>query len=208
MLNRMISLSGLDGSGKTTQAELLKLKFETLSFKVKILHLKDFQINANSIKEKCKRYLYINKISDKNIARNVTSALIFVEKFNLFVRPEIENNDIIILNRYIDSAECYHFLKNGYSDEVRKVYDTLPSPNINFFIDLCPEQCFYRISKRNSLNEFETIKNLRKAYIFYNNRKNFFEWIDGNKDKEAVFSSILSKVFEKGVLYEDFDKGI
>ena len=158
-MSKLICLSGLDGSGKTTQVELLKNHFQSYGLQVGELHLKYVEISMPRIKERGRKYIEEKKITDPDTVRNVFSAINFVEKVKFSILPSLNENDITIVNRYIDSAKCYHYLKNGLSDYVNDIYDTLPSPTFNLFIDVPPEACYARIESREIFNEFESLEN-------------------------------------------------
>ena len=193
-MSKLVCLSGLDGSGKTTQVELLKNHFQSCGLRVCDIHLKYVEISMPKIKGKGRKYIEERKITDSDTVRNVFSAINFVEKVKISILPSLNENDIIIMNRYIDSARCYHYLKNCLSDYVNDIYDALPSPAFNLFIDVPPEVCYARIESRKIFNEFESLENLKRAYEFYKKSKERFLWIDGQRDKEIVLNSIIENI--------------
>lgn len=198
-MSKFVCLSGLDGSGKTTQVELLKNHFQSCGLRVGDIHLKYIEISMPKIKERCRKYIEERKITNPDTIRNVFSAINFVEKVKTSIIPSLNENNITIVNRYIDSAKCYHYLKNGLSDYVDDIYSTLPSPTFNLFIDVPPEVCYARIESREIFNEFESLENLKKAYEFYKKNKEGFIWIDGQSVKEAVLHRIIKNIdFKNG----------
>jgi len=193
-MSKLICLSGLDGSGKTTQVELMKNHLQSYGLQVGAIHLKHTKISMSTIKEMCRKYIEEQSITDPNTVRNVFSAINFVEKVSSSVIPSINENDVTIVNRYTDSAKCYHFLKNGLSDYIDDIFSSLPLPTYNLFINVPPDICFTRIKSRISLNEFESLPCLIQAFEFYLSREANFIWIDGTGSEQSVFNCILKVI--------------
>lgn len=195
-MGKLICLSGLDGSGKTTQSKLIAKYFQSKNKKVNMIHLKESVIMPEKLMESFRQYIKSHSISDAKTIRNVLSAMLFVEKVNDVILPSLMKYDLTIVNRYIESALCYHFLKNGLTQYVTNIYNGLPIPDANFYIDVSPDICFQRIKSREKLNEFENIANLNKAYDFYTTCKDQFIWINGEEDMLNICSNIVKKIEE------------
>ena len=195
-MGKLICLSGLDGSGKTTQSKLIAKYFQSKNKKVNMIHLKESVIMPEKLMEIFRQYIKSHSISDAKTIRNVLSAMLFVEKVNDVILPSLMKYDLTIVNRYIESALCYHFLKNGLTQYVTNIYNGLPIPDANFYIDVSPDICFQRIKSREKLNEFENIANLNKAYDFYTTCKDQFIWINGEEDMLNICSNIVKKIEE------------
>ena len=191
----MVALSGLDGSGKTSQSNQLALMCREYGYSVNVIQLKN--VKAIPYLYKVKRimgqYRICHEMSEDE-RYNLGCAFLFQEKVNDIVMNSVETHDVTILDRYIDSGKCYHYLKDGLYSSVRKIYEYLPQADVNAFLDLSPEACYARIKKREKQSVYESLVYLRKAYEFYNSEKDRFSWINAAKPIDEITHVLFSKV--------------
>ncbi|WP_270564232.1 dTMP kinase [Clostridium beijerinckii] len=189
-----IALSGLDGSGKSTQAELLSDMCRVKGMNVNVLHLKTMKSDKYllKIKRKLQQYIIQNNVEDTDELRNIGSALLFYEKVNDKVLSSLHSYDLTIIDRYCESALCYHYLEDGLYPSVQQIYDTLVKPDVNIFLDLPPNECYKRIANRKYWSLFETPEYLEKAYTFYQTIRGNFTWIDATKSIEDITKFLVS----------------
>ncbi len=200
----IISVSGLDGSGKTKHIKALQNAFNTCDIKTKIVWsragsmlLTRFfsKINRNNLKIKDKREL-INRNHSKNSFKifvwrflNIIDLVLF---YSIKVRFNKYFNKVVICDRYfldmIVDMEAYE----GKMNKNRIMYKILklliPSPDLSFFIKAEPEIIIKRAKKE--LNE----------NIDFNNRvyENFIpgekiDIIDNNFDFNTSSNKIINK---------------
>lgn len=197
----LLTLTGLDGSGKTTQAECLYNSCKKKGISANVIHLKVIESDRYllKIKKKIRDYI-VNENIDTNEIFNIGSALLFQEKVNHEVMTSLSKYDLTILDRYCESALCYHYLRNGLYPSVERIYDSLVKPDINIFLDLVPMECYNRIIDRKVHSPYETPEYLEKAYSFYHRMKKNFVWIDAHESTESInqilYSILESKLFE------------
>lgn len=128
----LVSLSGLDGSGKTTQGKKIMELCLNNGIKAHYVHLKTIDTKESyfNVIAEAKEYAKENGInvkSDKEELRNVISAFLFVDKVKKEVTSALSIYDVVIVDRYLDSALCYHMLENGDYDSVVKIYERVTS---------------------------------------------------------------------------------
>jgi len=187
-----IVFEGLDGSGQSTQAELLRHYFEDN---------KDLVILTKEPTEDSKSGRMIRKVlrKEKKIEPDELQKL-FVqdrkEHLNNLIIPNLKNGKFVISDRYFLSTCAF----GGISLDMEwliELNNEFILPNITFLLNVDPRICIERIDKRGKRFEFfEEEKKLTKV------RENYFKLakrfpniytINGELSKEAVFKEILNK---------------
>lgn len=171
---KFVVFEGIDGSGKTTQINLL----------------------ANFLKEKKKKFLLtkeptddsiygkkIKKILDKEI--NPPKKIIEMQKLFVLDRrvhlkkqiiPALKLNKIVLSDRYFLSTFVYGMLQGLSFEEILKIHRKVLKkdfilPDLIFILDLDPKIALLRIKKsRKNFSYFEKLKKLktiRKNYILF-----------------------------------------
>ena len=187
-----IVFEGLDGSGQSTQAELLRHYFEDN---------KDSVVLTKEPTEDSKSGRMIRKVlrKEKKIEPDELQKL-FVqdrkEHLNNLIIPNLKNGKFVISDRYFLSTCAF----GGISLDMEwliELNNEFILPNITFLLNVDPRICIERIDKRGKRFEFfEEEKKLTKV------RENYFKLakrfpniytINGELSKEAVFKEILNK---------------
>lgn len=146
---KIVTISGLDGSGKSTQLSLLKDYLEDKNYNVYIFHVIEFSI-LNKIKNKFKKS---KKTQNQSITNSsyfgIVLRKIFFKvdsyRFKKLVRKLTKNEvDFIIADRYFyDSAVNISYLEN--SNKFLNFID--PVTTYKFFLDVAPEDIMNRPRK-------------------------------------------------------------
>ena len=187
-----IVFEGLDGSGQSTQAELLRHYFEDN---------KDLVILTKEPTEDSKSGRMIRKVlrKEKKIEPDELQKL-FVqdrkEHLNNLIIPNLKNGKFVISDRYFLSTCAFGGI-NLDMEWLIELNNEFILPNITFLLNVDPRICIERIDKRGKRFEFfEEEKKLTKV------RENYFKLakrfpniytINGELSKEAVFKEILNK---------------
>lgn len=191
MKNRFIVFEGIDGSGKSTQCEMLYRYISSLNIPVK--HLAEPTAGE-----------YGQKI--RNILRNNTpipvdeQIKLFIEDrqqdYDVNIKPCLDNSITIVMDRYFYSNAAYQGSELITSAEIirQNTGRGFPLPDRVYFIDVDPDEAMRRIESRNSSGKTELFE--KKSFL-ENVRKNFlsiadsrFLAVDGTMDRDKIFQII------------------
>lgn len=187
----LIVLEGIDQSGKTTIAKLLKNKLKDLNFKTIIQAFPDKSTLLGNI---ISSYLQNNiKLSPQE--SHLLFTLNRLEK-NKYIQSKLEENFIIICDRYIHSGIAYS-LANGldyyYSFNTQKY---LIKPDLIFYFDISISETNKR---RKSLKTdiYETTNFQTKVKEAYSKIKTN-DWIIINAEQtpEEITNTILNHIIK------------
>ena len=136
-----ITMEGPDGSGKTTQIELLKKELEQSGYKVTITR----EPGGNRISEAI-RGIILNK--DYSEMSPVTECLLYAsaraQLIAEVVGPRLENGEAVISDRFVDSSLVYQGIARGLGIEtvyeINKIAIAGYMPDATFLLDLTAEE--------------------------------------------------------------------
>ncbi|PKP54414.1 MAG: dTMP kinase [Candidatus Altiarchaeales archaeon HGW-Altiarchaeales-3] len=178
-----IVLEGIDGSGKSTHAKLL---YNYLKSKRDTILTKE---PTNTRIGKFIREILSGEVS----VDPKTLCLLFTadrcEHLNSEIIPALNDNKIVICERYYFSTIAYQMAQGVDRDWIMNLNKFALKPDIALFIDVPPEIAVRRVQKRIGHEEiFETQEFLAKIYENYMN----FDLIkiNGKQDINGVFAEI------------------
>ncbi len=196
-----ITFEGIDGSGKSTQSQLLFDALKNAGESVIQTREPGGSTGAEII-----RSLLVSGETDRWSAE--TEILLFTaarrDHLEKTIQPALDKKQIVICDRYVDSTRVYQGVARA---DLRKTVDELHSiiikkePDITFIIDTDPEKSLTRGLARNSgedrFEEFglEFQKNLRNGFSeLSKTEKTRCHLIDGMRSKEEISIDILNIV--------------
>ena len=196
-----ITFEGIDGSGKSTQSQLLYDALIDLGISVIQTREPGGSIGAEII-----RSLLVSGDTDRWSAE--TEILLFTaarrDHLEKTIQPALTKNQIVICDRFVDSTRVYQGVARA---DLRQTVDELHSiiikkePDITFIIDTDPEKSLTRGLARNSgedrFEEFglEFQKKLRNGFSeLSKTEKSRCHLINGMRSKEEVSNDILNIV--------------
>ena len=196
-----ITFEGIDGSGKSTQSQLLYDALNDLGISVIQTREPGGSIGAEII-----RSLLVSGDTDRWSAE--TEILLFTaarrDHLEKTIQPALTKNQIVICDRFVDSTRVYQGVARA---DLRQTVDELHSiiikkePDITFIIDTDPEKSLTRGLARNSgedrFEEFglEFQKKLRNGFNeLSETQKSRCHLINGMRSKEEVSNDILNIV--------------
>lgn len=164
-----ITFEGPDGSGKTTQIEMLRMYLKKIGYDAVLTREPGGTIIGEKIRE---------VILDKNNIEMdyMTEALLYAasraQHVAQVINPALESGRTVICDRFMDSSIVYQGFGRKLGDSVRIINEFAVSgcfPDITFLLKLSPEVGKLRIKDdeqdRLELEEMEYHNNVFQAYI-------------------------------------------
>jgi dTMP kinase len=187
---KFIVFEGLDGSGQSTQANLLKDFLIKQGFLVVLT--KEPTLDSVAGKE-------IRKILDKKTqVRPVQLQKLFAqdrkEHLEKIIIPALKKGEIVISDRYFFSSFAYGSASGVSLQGLFKLNKDFLVPDLTFLLKVSPKICLERIKKRGDKRTlFEEKRKLTKVWQVYKLLPKKFKnvnIINGEKSIKEVFSQI------------------
>ena len=182
-----ITFEGIEGSGKSTQIELLQASLKQEGHSVKVLR----EPGTTQLGEKI-RDVFLEKTNEK--VDPITEAfLLYASRKHLdqnFLQEHLKNQSIVIADRYSDATVAYQCFGKGLSEDfVKYIHEKsdLLSPNLTFYLDITAEASKARIDDR-ELDRMEC-----EPLDFFNRvRSGYLEIAESNPDRVIILDAELS----------------
>ncbi|MBL6683220.1 MAG: dTMP kinase [SAR86 cluster bacterium] len=197
-----ISFEGIEGSGKSTQIDLIEELIRAKGYQVKKLR----EPGTTELGEKI-RNIFLEKTTE--IVDPITEAfLLYASRKHLdqnFLRQNLNDGAIVIADRYADATLAYQSYGKGLDHNfVKLIHDSsqLLSPDLTFYMDISAELSRERISDREmDRMESESIdffKKVREGYlkIAHDNPERVVV-LDANKTIDELHESIKKIISNK-----------
>lgn len=199
--NLFIAFEGIDGSGKSTQVQLLAEKLQKEGHQVHVTR----EPTGGEIG------VLIRKIfTRKTDADHRTIAALFVAdrldhllNENDGIIKKMKEGYTVITDRYYFSSYAYHsvHMSMDWVIEANALSAELLKPDLNIFIDISPETAMERIQKnRTTIELYETLDNLTlvkkkymEAFEKLKHQENIFQ-LDGNRAPNLISEDINNKI--------------
>ena len=145
-----ISFEGIDGSGKTTQINLLKIKIEENGLECVVLEEPGTTLVGSEIRKILKDYEKVGELT------SATELFLFAASRAELVDKEIKpvlskDKTVIIVDRFIDSTLAYQGYGRGFDiGSINYINDIATQgikPDITFLLDCSPFEGISRINK-------------------------------------------------------------
>ena len=197
-----ISFEGIEGSGKSTQIELIEELIRAKGYQVKKLR----EPGTTELGEKI-RNIFL-EITTETVDPITEAFLLYASRKHLdqnFLRQNLSDGAIVIADRYADATLAYQSYGKGLDHNfVKLIHDSsqLLSPDLTFYMDISAELSRERISDREmDRMESESIdffKKVREGYlqIAHDNPERVVV-LDANKTIDELHESIKKIISNK-----------
>ncbi len=191
----LIVFEGIDGSGKSTQAEILMKMLQKKGFDVVYFQepskgkwgrkIKKKALHPDSLAPEEELDLF-QKDRKENVEKNL--------------KPALEKKRVVILDRYYYSTIAYQGAKGIEKKRIRKMNEEFAvQPDLVFILDIDPQKGLERIeSRKKKYRLFEREEYLVKVReIFKSLKGKNFIHINALKSKEEISKEIEEIVLQK-----------
>lgn len=196
-----ITLEGIEGSGKTTQVELLKRRLETLNYKV----LATREPGGSRIAEIIRGILLDN--NNREISP-MTELLLYeaarAQHVDEVIRPALESGMIVISDRFVDSTTAYQGAGRSIDTETVHVLHRIATrdvwPDITIVLDVPVNEGLTRIGKCGKPDRIEQEpeafhEKVRKSFIELSQKEpNRVKIIDGCRPPSVIAEEIFDLI--------------
>ena len=222
MKGKIISISGLDGAGKSTQLKLLHQKFTEQGISCGYFQFgpEHYGVQARSKLEELSSnqilftrlcidwkglfplihdFVYDEELQTRENAIAVTSVFAggCVQVFHQCLQPLLQRGVHLIVDRYWFDDIVY---RSYWVEErwIRDLYASIPVPDLAIFLDTPPETSFernqHRIDGKSPLmKRLETVQEISQKFMDLAKQENMFV-VDGRQDLGLKHQMILNEV--------------
>ena len=209
----LVVIEGTDGSGKSTQLELLKKSIQAQSYGVMVSEWKTSRLIAN----------VIDDAKDRNLLNATTYSLLyaadFADRLENQIIPALKSGFIVLLDRYYYTALARDVVRGQDIEWVKNLYDYAPEPDLVFYLDMPVDVLLKRIIGTTGLDFYESGRDVgfstdfyksfeiyqKKCLEQYNNMKAEYNFksIDGTlsiKEIHEIMNNEVQNILNSGIL--------
>ncbi|MDR1139570.1 MAG: dTMP kinase [Rickettsiales bacterium] len=193
-----ITFEGIDGSGKTTQSELLANHFKQIRGENRVILTRE--PGGTDFAEKVRRVLLKDNIDPISELLLLTSMR--YEHMEKLILPALEEGKIVICDRFIDSTIAYQGyglgVDLGLIGDLHKLVK-IRRPDITFILDIDVQVGLSRAKNKNKYEEMDInfYNKVRKGFqeiaLKESDRCNVITEIE-TKDDNRVHSEIINRI--------------
>ena len=182
-----ITFEGIEGSGKSTQIELLQASLKEEGYCVEVLR----EPGTTQLGERI-RDVFLEK-TDEQVDPMTEAFLLYASRKHLdqnFLQEHLKNESIVIADRYSDATVAYQCYGKGLSEDfVKYIHEksNLLSPDLTFYMDITAEASKSRIDNR-ELDRMES----ESIDFFSKVRMGYLEIAKSNPDRIIILDAELS----------------
>ncbi len=181
----LIVIEGTDGSGKSTQINLLKRWIEDQSYGCMESEWKTSRLIAN----------VIDDAKEKNLLNPTTFSLLyaadFTDRLETTIIPALKAGFVVLLDRYTYTAFARDVVRGQNLEWVKKLYDFAPKPDLVFYLDVPFEILLKRVIGTTGLDYWESGRDIGLSSDFYKSFKIYqSKCLDEYEEMKSVYNFI------------------
>ncbi|MGA1276870.1 MAG: dTMP kinase [Candidatus Kapaibacteriota bacterium] len=179
-----ITFEGIDGSGKSTQIEYLKEWLETRGHRVTVLR----EPGGNTVSENIRTLLLDSRETIDPRSELLLFTAARAQLVSKVIRPALQQNNIVICDRYIDSSVAYQGYGRGLPvEEIEQINAFATNnliPDITFIFDLSVEDASKRAGFRSSHTNSSPDRMERSGEDFFRKTREGYLQIAKNSERK------------------------
>ena len=166
----LICVEGIDGSGKSTQIELLDSYLKSKGIDTILTQWNSSELIANTTKKAKKK----NLLSPRTFS--LLHAVDFADRLERTIKPALKAGFVVLADRYVYTAFSRDVARGVDPDWVRNMYGFAIKPDITFYFDVSPHDSLDRICANRQPKFYEAGMDMKlsnnpyKSYILFQNR--------------------------------------
>jgi thymidylate kinase len=174
----IVSLSGIDGSGKTTRCQALVRSLRERG--VPAISSKPSYEANEAVKDFCEwaygdRFAYFSQLnSEFYISCLVADWLKYLAR----VLSRVRTADVLVCDRYIYDVLAQTIHMKAHAEVLRQLWHLFPRPDIDYLLEVSPETAYERLKTRAEMpmHAAETLSELRVLQGAYRRVAEQLEW--------------------------------
>ncbi len=166
----LICVEGIDGSGKSTQIELLHSWLNSLNIDTVLTQWNSSELISNTTKKAKKK----NLLSGKTFS--LLHAVDFADRLERTIKPALKAGFVVLADRYVYTAFARDAAREVDPKWVRNIYSFAIKPDITFYFDVSPKDSLERICSNRQPKFYEAGMDMKlsnnpyKSYVIFQNR--------------------------------------
>ena len=166
----LICVEGIDGSGKTTQIELLHDWLLLNKVDVILTQWNSSELISNTTKRAKKK----NLLSGRTFS--LLHAVDFADRLERTIKPALKAGFVVLADRYVYTAFARDVARNVDPNWVRNMYGFAIQPDLTFYFDVSPKVSLERICSNRQPKYYEAGMDMKlsnnpyKSYVLFQER--------------------------------------
>ena len=200
---KLITFEGIDGSGKSTQIQLLQQAFDKLGIVYNIFR----EPSGTDLSEKIRDILLDKNNFDLNSkAESLLFAAARAQLTTEQIKPAIARGEYVICDRFTDSTIAYQGFGRGLNINILHKINEIATdgliPDITFILDISPENSLHRMKSatpdRMESSGIEFFQKIRQGYYqIMEQSQSRCILINGEQTELQVFNEINDIIMQR-----------
>lgn len=166
----LICVEGIDGSGKSTQIELLHSWLNSINIDTILTQWNSSELISNTTKKAKKK----NLLSGRTFS--LLHAVDFADRLERTIKPALKAGFVVLADRYVYTAFARDAAREVDPLWVRNMYSFAIKPDMTFYFDVSPKDSLDRICSNRQPKFYEAGMDMKlsnnpyKSYVIFQNR--------------------------------------